>query len=287
MLAELIILQGIIERGLIFALVVCGVFLTSRIIKRDDLTVEGSFGFGGACAAFCLMNNLPIWLSMLLSCLAGASAGLATGLLHTKLKLNILVSGIVIATALFSVNLKIAGSNMILNNAHTIFDVLPPIFEPIKTVLILVPLVLCIIFCIKWLLDTEIGFLLQAIGNNPQIVTNLGKNKDAFIILGLIIANTLTALAGALFVQYVGYFSIWASIGVLIISLASLIIAEQISKQLLISVIAGAIVFQTIIALTFELNIDQDWNKLITALLIIILTGAQSLVKKLSKHAQR
>ena len=119
MLSELLILQGIIERGLIFGITVMSIYLTSRIIRFDDLSVEGSFGLGGAFMALLLTRNVHWLLAFPLVIAAGAIAGFATGLLHTKLKLNNLISGIVVTTALFSINLKIAGSNMIVGSKPT------------------------------------------------------------------------------------------------------------------------------------------------------------------------
>src|SRR5690349_5934469 len=124
MLTEWLIIQGIIERGLIFALCVMSMYLTSRIIRFDDLSLEGSFGLGGAVMALLLSKNIAWWLAFPCVILSGAIAGLATGLLHTKLKLNNLISGIVVMTALFSINLKIAGSNMVLSNKATLFTLL-------------------------------------------------------------------------------------------------------------------------------------------------------------------
>ncbi len=280
LVAELSLLQGIIERGLIFSLIVCGVYLTSRIIQFDDLSVEGSFGLGSALMARCMLSSLPLFVSLPLTVLAGALAGCVTGILHTKLKLNNLISGIVVTTALFSINLKIAGANASLSGLATIFDILPSSFTPYHYLIILSVLCSALIAAIWWFLHTEIGYLFQATGNNPQMLTTLGKNKDAFKILGLVLSNALTALAGALFVQYVGYFSIWASVGILITSLAGLIIAEQIGIGFVASIIAGACAYQAIIALTFELNFDQEWNKLITALLIVVLLALKSRSQK-------
>ncbi len=272
MIAELAIFQGIIERGLIFSLVVMAMYLTSRIIRFDDLTVEGSFGLGGALMALLLTHNAPWWIALPLVIVSGACAGLATGLLHTKLKLNNLISGIVVTTALFSVNLKIAGSNITLGNISTIFHITS---LPFPTLVILIPLTLLLLWGIKWFLNTEVGFLLTAVGDNPRMLLNLGKNAHAYKILALMIANSTTALSGALFVQYVGYFSIWANVGMLIVALAGLILAEAFGKGFGVHIIAGTIAYQTIIATTFELNIDQDWNKLITALLIVLLIAIQ------------
>ncbi len=268
MIAELAIVQGIFERGLIFSLIIMAMYLTSRIIRFDDLTVEGSFGLGGALMALLLTQNTPWWVALPLVIVSGASAGLATGLLHTKLKLNNLISGIVVTTALFSINLKIAGSHITLGDISTIFHITS---LPLSVLIILTPLTLLLLRVITWFLNTEIGFLLTAVGDNPQMLSNLGKNAHAYKILALMIANSITALSGALFVQYVGYFSIWTNVGMLIVALAGLILAESFGKGFGIHIIGGALAFQSIIAATFELNIDQDWNKLITALLIVLL----------------
>lgn len=269
MLAEWLIIQGIIERGLIFSICVMAIYITSRIIRFDDLSVEGSFGLGGALMALLLTRNLPWFISFPLVTIAGAIAGLATGLLHTKLKLNNLISGIVVTTALFSINLKIASSNMVVSSKSTIFDLISSTAS-IK-IIMLIPLICVLLLIIKWFLNTECGFLLRAVGDNPQMLTNLGKNAHTYIIAALMLANGLTAFAGALFVQYVGYFSIWASVGILIIALAGLILSETLSKTFGFNLLIGAILYQAIIAATFEFNVDPEWNKLITALLIILM----------------
>ena len=275
MIELLCMVQGIIERGLIFSLVVSAVYISSRIIKFDDLSTEGSFGIGGALIAACLHNHISLLISMPLVLIAGGLCGLATGLLHTKLKLNNLISGIVVTTALFSLSLKIASANLPLLHATTLFDYAHHPFGSMKFLVILIPLVSGIIMAIKWLLHTQFGFLLVAVGDNPQILTNIGKRVHWYKIAGLMLANTLTALEGALFVQYVGYFSIWANIGILITALAGLILASTLETQFGWSLVGGALLYQAIIAATFELQIDQDWNKLITALLIIILVAAR------------
>jgi len=272
MFAELLIAQGIIERGLIFSLAVMSIYISSRIIRFDDLSVEGSFGLGGALMALLITQSCPWWIALPLATCSGALAGLATGLLHTKLKLNNLISGIVTTTALFSINLKIAGSNMIIGNKATLFSSLPS-----HKIALLIPVIMFVLLSIQWLLKTEFGFLLYAVGDNKQMLTNLGKDADSYTIAALMLSNALTALSGALFVQYVGYFSIWASVGILIIALAGLILSETFGKQFSYNIIIGAIIYQAIIATTFEFNIDPEWNKLITALLIIIMIALKPL----------
>ena len=274
MLFEWLIIQGIIERGLIFAVTVMSIYLTSRIIKFDDLSVEGSFGLGGALAALLLTRNVPCLIALPLVIVAGACAGLATALLHTKLKLNNLISGIVVTTALFSINLKIAGSNMVLNSKSTIFDLIPCTAGNTK-IFILLPLIYILLLTLQWFLNTECGFLFTAVGSNPQMLTNLGKNPQRYIMGALMLSNALTAFAGALFVQYVGYFSIWSSVGILIIALAGLIIAETVGVGFGFNLLMGAIIYQAIISATFEFNVDPEWNKLITALLIILMIACK------------
>lgn len=263
--------QGIVERGLIFSIVVASVYISSRLIKFDNLAIEGAFGLGGAVAAIFLLHDYNPWISILVALFAGSLSGIITGLLHTKLKLNNLIAGIVVTTGLFSIVLKIAGSNIALHNKQTIFQTTHLTLKPYYTMLILVVLVSSLFFATYNFLKTEIGFLLSAVGTAPQMLINIGKNVDAYRIFGLVLSNTFAALSGALFVHYTGYFSIWSNIGMLIIGLAGMILAETISAHFGSALIIGSMIYQTIIALTFELELDQDWNKLITALMIIIL----------------
>lgn len=280
MIELLEVIQGVIERGLIFGLIVAAVYLTSRLINFDNLAIEGAFGIGGAVSALLITWQLNPLLALICAILAGCLSGIVTGLLHTKLKLNNLISGIVVSTGLFSITLKTAGSNLSLGHSATIFKYLPSFLAPYQNLLLLLGLCVLIIGTIKWFLTTEVGYLFQAVGNNPQMLTNTGKNVDFYVILGLVLSNSLAALSGALFVQYTGYFSIWTSVGTLIIGLAGLILAQTFSKNFGFAIIIGAVAYQAIIALTFELQIDQDWNKLITALLIILLIVIKDLLNQ-------
>lgn len=282
MLSEWLIIQGIIERGLIFVVPVMAIYITSRIIRFDDLSVEGSFGLGGALMALFLTYNIPWFVVFPLVIAAGATAGTITGLLHTKLRLNNLISGIVVTTALFSINLKIAGSNMVIGNKATIFNMITDVTN--MKIIILMPIICTLLLTIKWFLDTECGFLFKAVGDNRQMLTNLGKCADTYTIAALALANGLTACAGGLFVQYVGYFSIWSSVGILIIALAGLILSETFGKTFGFNLLIGAILYQAILAATFEFNVDPEWNKLITALLIILMIA---LKKRSTIFAQR
>lgn len=278
MIEQLKNLQGIVELGLIFGIVVCSVYLSSVLIKFDNLAVEGAFGIGGALSAVMISFNWNPWLGLFLSMIFGAISGFLTGLLKTRLRLNNLISGIVVTTGLFSVSLKVAGSNMGLAGNQTVFSMMPMCIAPFQGLFLLVVISGLILWVVSWLLSTEVGFLLRAVGDAPQMLKNIGKSDDAYVIFGLMISNALAALAGGLFVNYLGYFSIWSTVGILIVGLAGMMLAQAFSSCFGIFLFLGAIVYQVIIALTFELQLDQDWNKLITACLIVILIVSKNIL---------
>lgn len=264
------IIQEIVERGLLFGIVVAAVYLSSKLINFDNLAVEGAFGLGGAVTATLLMRGYNPFLVLMIALIIGALSGIVTGILNTHVKLNNLISGIVVTTGLFSIILKIAGSNLTLSRATTIFNGIS-CCSAYMPLIILMSITLLLFLIIHWFLQTEVGFLVQAVGDAPQMLTNVGKSADLYIIMGLMLSNACAALSGALFVQYTGYFSIWSSVGILIIGLAGMIIAQSLSKKFGIALLIGSITYQALIALTFELQLDQDWNKLVTALLIVML----------------
>ncbi len=272
MIELLQIVQGIVERGLIFSFVVAGVYLSSRLINFDNLAVEGAFGLGGAVMAVLMSWGVNPWLGLMGAIIIGGLSGIITGLLNTTLQLNNLISGIVVTTGLFSIILSIAGSNMTLVGQETIFSSsISSVLAPYQPLLVLMFLCVILFSLTSWFLKTEIGFLLCAVGDTPQMVTNVGKSIAGYIILGLTLSNMFAALSGALFVQYAGYFSIWTGVGVLIIGLAGMILAEAFSSKFGSALAIGSIAYQAIIAFTFELQLNQNWNKLITASLIVLL----------------
>jgi putative ABC transport system permease protein len=284
MIEEIIdLIIGITERGLIFSCIVAATYLSSRLINFDNLSIEGSFGLGGALTALLISWNVNPWLGLVSAAAVGSLSGVAVGLLNTKLKLNSLISGIVVTTGLFSITLKTGGANMALNGKNTIFNLMPNFLIPYQALTLLLVFCTILFIFIKWFLETEIGFLLRTVGDTPQMLTNVGKSVDKYKIMGLAISNALAAVGGALFVQYTGYFSIWTSVGLLIIGLAGMIIAETIDKNFSTILIIGSIWYQAIIALTFEMQLDQDWNKLITAMLIILLIAAKKYFDKKRK----
>ncbi|MBX9704378.1 MAG: hypothetical protein K2X39_09525, partial [Silvanigrellaceae bacterium] len=177
------ILFGVVERGFIGALLVMSVYLTSRIMKFDDFTIEGTFGLGGAIVAASLILGFNPWLALLLGGLCGGFSGFITGFLHTKLGLNKLISGIVVTTMLFSISLNIGSANVALGKATTIFS--DPFFTHERAFLLFGLAIFSATF-LWWLLKTEVGLMLRSTGENEQFVTSLGKSVPFYITLSLI-----------------------------------------------------------------------------------------------------
>lgn len=201
----------ILEQGLIYSLAVLGVYMSSRVIHFDDLTVEGSFGFGGALTAVAMMGGFPSGVALILAACGGCLLGLLTGILHTKFKMNSLISGICVTTAAFSLNLKWAGANISVGHKQTFLHGGDSFSWQTPATLLVIAL--SALYIVRWFLRTEIGFLIRASGNNPQLVLSLGKNPDTFKILSLALSNTLTALSGSLFVIWMGFFSYYRRSG--------------------------------------------------------------------------
>jgi putative tryptophan/tyrosine transport system permease protein len=259
--------QAVFERGFLFGIVVCALYISSWVIRSDDLTVEGSFGLAGAVTAMLLTAGVHWLFAMCCAVFAGLGAGLSTGLINTKLGVNNLIAGVIVTTALFSVQLKIGGAHLAISRAQSIFSEL----NSGSSFMILSGFTIAVVVAISWFLKTEIGLLLYAVGQNPRLLITLGKSPAFYKTLGFALSNGLTALAGSLFVQYTGFFSIWSSVGILIIGLAGLIIAQMMHKGFGFVLILGSLIYQIIISCTYELNIDPDLNKLVTALLILVL----------------
>lgn len=265
-------LLNCITLGLIFSLVTIGTWLTSRVIAFDDLSIEGSFCLGGALTAQLLLHNITPGETIPLALAVGACAGILTTLLHNLLNINNLLCGILTTNIMFSTSLLIASANMSLLNTATLFNNhLSVISEPWWSIILPGIIVTCTIIAIQWLLSTQIGLLIQTLGTNRQLIINLGKRPAIFEAIALGFANALSALAGSLFVQLTGFFSIWSSVGVMIISLAGLMLGQLISKKIP-TLVMGSITLQLLIALAFEFNIQPELHKLISAVLVIIFT---------------
>jgi putative ABC transport system permease protein len=264
------LLLSLVHQGLIFSLVAMAVFLTSRVINKDDLSVEGTFGFGGALSAVLLAHAVSPWLAVACSIFAGALLGSFTGILYTRLKMNHLMAGLVTTTACFSLSLALASANKNVAYERTIFS-LGNLSEPISESLVLALIILVVVIIIYKLLCSEIGLLMRAAGDNPNLLINFRKSKSLYQTLGFALANSLTALAGSLFVQWSGFFSITGNIGTLITGLASLMIAELVVKRFSWIIIIASMMYQSIFALLLLIGVAPIWNNFSKAMIIILL----------------
>ncbi|QUL57440.1 ABC transporter permease [Paenibacillus tritici] len=263
-------LMGALEMGLLYAFMALGVYITFRILDFPDLTVDGSFTTGGAIAAVMITNGYPPFLATICALLGGMAAGMCTGLLHTKGKINGLLSGILMMIALYSINLRIlVKPNVSLMGDDTLFSSMNP--------LLVMPF---IVVLIKILMDlflrTDLGLALRATGDNSRMIRSFGVNTDTTTILGISLSNGLVALSGALIAQYSTFADASMGIGMIVIGLASVIIGEAIfgAKNVFratLAVLLGSIVYRIVVALALRVTwLKASDLKLITAIIVII-----------------
>lgn len=272
------ILMGAISLGLLWSIVTIGVYITYRILTIADLTVEGSIVTGAAIAAFAITKGINSYAAVGLAFIGGLAAGLVTGLLHTKLKIPSLLSGILTMIALYSVNLRIMGKANIsllrMNTSYSVFENLELNHNSAVIILGLI-FVSSIIGVLYWFFGTEIGCAIRATGDNPQMVRAQGINTNTTIILGLMISNGLVAIGGALIAQSQGFADVQMGIGSIVIGLASVIIGEVLFGKRnfftrLISLSLGAITYRIIIALVLKLGMPANDLKLFTAITVTL-----------------
>lgn len=292
-------LFGAVELGIIYAIMAIGVFLTFRVLNFPDLTVDGSFVTGAAVAALSIINGLSPLVATILGTFAGFLAGCVTGLLHTKGKINPLLSGILMMIALYSINLRIMGAPQIsLLNEETLKtqfisfwentgidslfnNVLASLgierFPATWGILIVMTVIIIIIkFIIDYYLKTEVGLALRATGDNQRMIRSFSANTDNLIIVGVGISNGLVALAGALVAQNGGFTDVGMGIGLIVIGLASVIVGEALfgTKTIArwtLAVILGAIIYRIVVTLALRVEFLETGDmKLITAVLVII-----------------
>ncbi len=272
------IIKGALMLGLLWSVMTIGVYITYRILDIADLTVEGSITMGAAIAAFCISNGMNPYLSTLLALIGGMAAGLVTGLLHTKLKIPALLSGILTMIALYSINLRIMGrANISLLRVDTIYTSFTNMGMD-KTSSIIVLGLICIVILIGilyWFFGTEVGCAIRATGNNPQMARAQGINTRNMIILGLVISNGLVAFSGALIAQSQSFADIQMGIGSIVIGLASVIIGEVLFGKKnfysrLISLVLGAFTYRFIIAIVLKLGMAANDLKLFTAITVAV-----------------
>ena len=272
----------IVEQGLIYGLLALGIYITYKILDFPDLTVDGSFPLGAAVTAILIKNGINPYLTIPISFLAGMIAGTCTGLIHVKFKVRDLLSGVIMMTALYTINMLIAGTNNLpIFSNENIFknQWLEGIFHGeipswMKLVVILI-IVLAAKFLLDFFLNTQSGYLLRAVGDNDVMVTALAKDKGNVKILGLAIANGLVSLSGCVFCQDQKVFEISSGTGALVLGLASVIIGISLLKGLTFikattAVLIGSIIYKACVAIAIR-NFEPVFMKLITAVLFLII----------------
>lgn len=272
-------LISILEQGMIYGILGLGVYITYKILDFPDLTTDGSFPLGAAISAAMITRDVNPYLTLVVSFAAGALAGCCTGLIHVKGKVRDLLSGIIMMTALWTINLRIAGSsNVPIFSKDSIFhnglvDLLPEAVRPYRTLLVILVLVLVVKLLLDLYMNTKSGFLLRAVGDNSTLVTSLAKDQGNVKIMGLALANGLVALAGSIFCQEERVFEVSMGTGAIVIGLASVIIGTSIFKNLTFlkattAVILGSILYKACVAVAIR-NFEPQDMKLITAVFFL------------------
>lgn len=261
---------NILEQGIIFSIVAIGVYITYKVLDFPDLSVDGTFPLGASVAAICLIKGINPFAACAAAFAAGCLGGAVTGLLHVKLKINNLLCGILVMIGLYSINLRImTKSNIPLFGTNTIFSgsATPLITIVISSLIVKVAL--------DFFLKTKLGFILKATGNNEQLVTMLGVNKDSIKVLGLVISNGIVALSGGLMAQYQGFSDVGMGTGIIVTGLAAVIMGDTIFKKASFikpttMVVLGSIIYKAAIAVALELGLPATDLKLITAIIVVI-----------------
>ena len=274
-------LPGAVAQGLIWGIMAIGVYLTYRILDVADLTVDGSFGTGGAVCVMCLLSGQYVWVSLLMALLAGLLSGFVTGVLHTFMGIPAILAGILTQLSLYSINLKIMGkANQAINvDKYNLLISLRWVKEfalhnPIVMIIIVTAVLIGILY---WFFGTELGCAIRATGSNPAMSRAQGINTNFNIVLGLAVSNGLVALSGALLSQYQGFADVGMGRGAIVIGLAAVIIGEALFSRIfhnfalkMVSVSLGAIIYYIVIQLVLTLGFDANLLKLLSASVVAV-----------------
>lgn len=275
------IVVSALSQGLLWSVLAVGVYLSYRFLNISDLTSEGSFTLGAAVCASNIVRGMDPLLSCILAFIAGALAGLVTGVLHTKFKMPSLLAGILSMTGLYSINLRIMGkANIPLTQSVTLLTKLKGMFGLTRdrdgAIYLGLIVVVILIVLLVWFFNTEFGFSVVATGNNDKMIRANGVDSDKTIIAGLMLSNALIALSGSLVAQYNGYADVTMGIGAIVVGLASVIIGEVLFKDkyfavCLSGVVVGSIIYRLIVTFVVNTNfISANDMKLFTAIVVAV-----------------
>lgn len=286
-------LPGAFSQGILWGIMTLGLYITYKVLDFADLTVDGSFALGGCVCAILLSKGMNPFASMGIAFVAGALAGMVTGLLHTKLHIPGILASILTMIALYSVNIRVMGrANTPLLGIDTVMSLLEKTFGMSKTISSMI--IGCIfsaiiIALLYWFFGTELGSAIRATGNNEKMVRAQGVNTNTMKIIGLSLSNAFVSLSGALVSQSQGYADVGMGTGTIVIGLASIIIGEVIFGKhfgfwyTLISVVLGSVIYRIIIAVVLQLGLKSTDLKLLTAIIVAIALAVPVLKKKASK----
>ena len=279
--AILLAMQGAVSQGVLWGVMVLGVFITYKILDIADLTVDGSFALGGCvCAMLIVQKGWNPWLALLMAAVAGLLAGAVTGLLHTVFEIPAILSGILTQISLWSINLRVMGqSNTPLLNVENIFSKLVEITglkQSQISLMVGIIIAVIIIVLLYWFFGTELGSALRATGNNIDMIRALGVNTKVMKVLALMISNALVGLSGGLVCQSQKYADINMGTGAIVIGLAAIVIGDVLLGRLrsfgskLSSAIVGSVVYFIIRAVVLQLGMDANDMKLLSAIIVAL-----------------
>ncbi len=290
------ILRGIFEQGLTYSFLALGLYIAYSILDFPDLTVDGSFPLGAALSVFAILKGVNPGFALIISFLGGALVGSLTGLIHIKLKVEDLLAGLIMQTALWTINLQIAGkANVPIFNNDTIFnkgfvEILPQSAKKIEVLFVMIPLVLFIKILLDYFLKTKAGFILKACGDNESLVRTMAVDPGRVKILGLSLSNGLVALSGAIVCQEQRFFEVSMGTGSMVMGLASLVLGMKLLERFdfmkdTTKVLVGSILYKASIALAIALGFSANSMKLITAIIFLVILIAGRKKRKKVKYA--
>lgn len=277
------VIIGVLEQGFIYGIVALGIYITYQILDFPDLTVDGSFPLGAAVSAILIVNGMNPYLALLISFLVGVLAGICTGIIHVKLKVRDLLSGIIMMTGLYSINLRIAGkANVTMFKQETVFEnaayeaLMPEALRSYQTVIMAFVIAVIMKLLLDAYLKTKSGYLLRAAGDNATLVTTLAKDQGMVKIVGLAIANGLVALGGGVMAQQQRYFDVSMGTGTMVLGLASVIIGTKLLKNVSFvkpttAVLFGAVAYKACVACAISLGLEARDMKLVMATLFLVI----------------
>lgn len=295
--------QGAVAQGILWGVMVLGVYITFRVLDFADMTVDGSFALGGAVCATMITKGMNPFAAVLAAIILGVIAGYVTGFLHTVFEIPGILAGILTQISLYSINLRIMGrSNLPLLKVDTVFDVvqkgiykltgiqMASVHVALLIGFIVAAGVVCLLY---WFFGTEIGCAIRATGNNEYMVRALGQNTNMTKVLALMLSNGLIALSGALVAMYQGFGDVSMGTGAIVIGLASIVIGEVLFKRFksffgkFTAVVFGAIIYRIIVAYVLQMGLTASDLKLLTAVVVAVALAVPVMTKKNPKNRRK